>query len=195
MLQYSSMQKYLFSALLFLILCTDVFAQALEISKIDKSDSSAVSIELNNVILLKSLSLHNDTLKLPSYKSNNKEYFYFSILDRNLKNKIIEEIKNKNTEYKTAGNNTEYKINKFFIPREPKTAKAFVSVIFNDKIEVNCTVLNGKYGLWVAWPSKKENNKWNKLFYINDKQLKEKIEKEILETYAKKLKNDKSKEQ
>lgn len=188
------MQKYLLTFFLSFIFCANIFAQPLEISKIDKSNLSSITIEFNSKLLFENLALKNNTLILPSYKSKNKEYFYFSILDRTLKNNIINEIKSENTEYKTTETKIEYKINKFFIPKEPKTAKAFVSVIFNDKIEVNCTILNGKYGLWVAWPSKKENNKWNKLFYINDKILKEQIEKEILETYGKKLKDDKSKE-
>ncbi len=138
--------------------------------------------------------MKNNNLIIPSYKSKNKEYFYFSILDRNLKNTIIKEIQSENKEYSANETKIEYKINKFFIPQNTKTAKAFVSVIFNDKLEVNCTVLNGKYGLWVAWPSTKENNKWEKLFYINDKELKEKIEKEILEIYDRRLNNAKSKE-
>ncbi|MBQ3834216.1 MAG: septation protein SpoVG family protein, partial [Elusimicrobia bacterium] len=168
-----------------------LFAQTpLEISAMDKTDLSSISIDFNNILSFKNLSLKNNTLIIPSYKSNNKEYFYFAILDRNLKNKIIEEIKNKNIEYKTDENKVEYTINKFYIPQNPKTVKAFVSVIFNDKIEVNCNVLNGKYGLWVAWPSKKENNKWTKMFAINDKELKNKIEKEIIELFNKKAKDD-----
>ena len=64
-----------------------------------------------------------------------------------------------------------------------------MSVIFNDSIEVNCNILNGKYGLWVAWPSIKEKDKWTKIFNIKDKNLKDEIDTELLKFYKKK-KND-----
>ena len=59
----------------------------------------------------------------------------------------------------------------------------------NDAIEINCNVLNGKYGLWVAWPSIKEKDKWIKIFNIKDKNLKDEIDTELLKFYKKK-KND-----
>lgn len=186
------MQRHLLTILLSLVFCTNIFSQPLEISKMDKSNLSSVFVEFNNKLSFKNLSLKNDTLVIPSYKSGNNEYFYFSFLDRNLKNEIIKEIKSENKKYSSNETRIEYKINKFFIPNNPKTAKAFVSVIFNNKAEVNCTILNGKYGLWVAWPSKKEKDKWTKLFYVNDKELREKIEKEIIEKYKQKTTGEKT---
>ena len=64
-----------------------------------------------------------------------------------------------------------------------------MSVIFNDNIEISCNILNGKYGLWVAWPSIKEKDKWIKLFNIKNKELKEEIETKLLKLYKPK-KND-----
>ena len=40
----------------------------------------------------------------------------------------------------------------------------------NDLFEVNATIMNGKNGLWVQWPSiKQQNFKWKKIFIIKDK--------------------------
>ena len=70
-----------------------------------------------------------------------------------------------------------------------------MSVIFNNNIEVNCNILNGKYGLWVSWPSIKESNDWRKIFEIKDKSLKDKIETELIKHYKQKRNDDKLKKE
>ncbi len=48
MVKYGGMQKYLLAILLSLILCANIFAQPLEISKMDKTNLSSFSVEFNN---------------------------------------------------------------------------------------------------------------------------------------------------
>ncbi|MBR3628214.1 MAG: septation protein SpoVG family protein, partial [Elusimicrobia bacterium] len=121
-------------------------------------------------------------------------FFYF--LNRDLKNNIIKIANDKNSNIiDNKRNSVEYKINKCNIIKNPKTVLAFMSVIFNDAIEINCNVLNGKYGLWVAWPSIKEKDKWNKLFEIQDKKLKEDIETELIKYYKRKKNDNKLKKE
>jgi DNA-binding cell septation regulator SpoVG len=125
----------------------------------------------------------------PFYENNGNKYYFFYFLDRNLKNDIIDKINNKNNSFSKDNDKIEYKINKCNIVKNPKTILAFMSVIFNDNIEISCNILNGKYGLWVAWPSIKEKDKWIKLFNIKNKELKEEIETKLLKLYKQK-KND-----
>jgi DNA-binding cell septation regulator SpoVG len=125
----------------------------------------------------------------PFYENNENKYYFFYFLDRNLKKDIIDKINNKNNSFSKDNDKIEYKINKCNIVKNPKTILAFMSVIFNDNIEISCNILNGKYGLWVAWPSIKEKDKWIKLFNIKNKELKEEIETKLLKLYKQK-KND-----
>ncbi|MCR4663196.1 MAG: septation protein SpoVG family protein, partial [Endomicrobiaceae bacterium] len=112
--------------------------------------------------------------------------------NRDFKKNIINTISNKDNINKNSKEKIEYKINKCNIVKKPKTILAFMSVIFNDNIEVNCNMLKGNYGLWVAWPSVKENNKWTKLFNIKNKELKEEIETKLIKLYKQKRNDTKS---
>lgn len=181
--------KFIF-IFLCLFFCQNVFSQTFDVSFIDAKNLSDISIEFNNVIEIHGLKLENadseETLKSPFYKSKNNKYYYFTFLDKKFKENLISEIKSNKNIYKNFQRKIDYKINKFKIIDTSSKAKAFVSVIFNDAIEIQCSVLNGKYGLWVQWPSEKKGNKWIKLFIIKDDDLKYKIEKEILVLYHQK---------
>lgn len=184
-----NLYKFIF-IFLCLFFCQNVFCQALDVSFIDAKNLSDISIEFNNTIEIHGLKLgkygNKETLQSPFYKSKNNKYYYFSFLDKKFKENLISEIKSNKNIYKKSTQEIDYKINKFKIINTSSKAKAFVSVIFNDAVEIQCSVLNGKYGLWVQWPSEKRKNKWMKLFIIKDADLKYKIEKEILILYHQK---------
>lgn len=67
--------------------------------------------------------------------------------------------------------------------------KAFVTVVFNDAIEVEVRVMSGKYGLWVAYPTRNittekiQKPQWLQQFNIIDKELKQKVNTAILNRY------------
>jgi len=178
------------SAFFCLFFCQTVFSQPFDVSFIDNKNLSDISVEFNNTLELRGLKIEKDgnkeILTVPYYKSKNNRYDHFYFLDRQFKENLISEIKSSKNIYKKNASTVDYKINKFNIIEKTSKAKAFVSVIFNDKIEVQCSILNGKYGLWVQWPSEKRGNKWKKLFLIKDAELKYKIEKEILVLYQQK---------
>lgn len=184
-----NISKFVF-VFLFLFFCQKGYCQTFDISFINHKNLSDISIEFNNTIELHGLKLKiaddKDLLISPYYKSKKNQYDYFSFLDKQFKDRIIAEIKSNKKIYKKEYQNIDYKINKFNIINSSSKAKAFVSVIFNNLLEVQCTILNGKYGLWVQWPSEKQNNKWNKLFIIKDSNLEYNIEKEILQLYHQK---------
>ena len=179
----------------FLIFSSKIYAQdLLYITKIDKQ-KDFISIELNNSLEIHNLKITDNnntkTIISPQYQNKSTKYSYFSFLNKQFKEDIINSINtNKITEqedYKIA-----YKINKFKIINS-KTLKATFSIIFNDLFEVNATIMDGKNGLCVQWPSQKKEDKWNKIFIIKDKNLKKDIEDKIINKYNKDIENDKFK--
>lgn len=185
--------KRIFSLLLIFLFSIEVYSADLEVTKIINLNNK-ITIEFNNVLQLKDFTFADDNLISPFYESKGNKYYFFYFLDRNFKNEIIKNLKDKNNISKDTKKPIEYKINKCNIIKNPKTTLAFMSVILNDTIEINCNILNGKYGLWIAWPSIKNKDVWNKIFEIKDKNLKEKIEIDLIKYYKKKKNDAKLKE-
>jgi len=181
--------KYLLSLLLIFLLSMEIFSVELKTTKITNTGNK-IDIEFNKTLQLKDFKLVDNNLVSPFYESKGNKHYFFYFLNRDFKNNIIKAAKDKsNTIIESTTVPIEYKINKCNIVKKPKTILAFMSVIFNDTVEINCNILNGKYGLWVAWPAIKEKDKWNKLFEIKDKNLKEEIETKLIKYYKQK-KND-----
>ena len=187
--------KLIFS-LFILFLASNLYSQILHITNIEKQDNF-ISIELNEILEICNLKLSSVNEKysiiVPKYQSKTSNYNYFSFLDRSFKDKIINLINNNIVEQtdNDTRNDITYKLNKFNIINS-NILRATFSIIFNDLFEVNATIMNGKNGLWVQWPSlKQQNNKWKKLFIIKDKKLKDAIEKEIINKYNKDIINGK----
>ena len=173
-----------------LIFSSKIYSQdLLYITKIDKQ-KDFISIEL--IHNLKITDNNNiKTMISPQYQNKNTKYSYFSFLNKQFKEDIINSVNtNKITEQEE--NRIDYKINKFKIINS-KTLKATFSVIFNDLFEVNATIMNGKNGLWIQCPSQKKEDKCNKLFVIKDNDLKKDIEDKIINKYNKDIENDKFK--
>ncbi len=183
------MKRFLFVLLLFLF-CIRSYALDLNLTKITNQNNK-INIEFNNTLQLHDFILKDGTLISPYYENNGNKYYFFHFLNRNFKNNIVNKINNKNNTFTNTKEKIEYKINKCNIVKNPKTILAFMSVIFNDNIEINCNILNGKYGLWISWPSIKEKDKWIKIFNIKDKELKEEIENALLKYYKQKKNDDK----
>lgn len=179
-----------FFIVLFLLLffSIDIYAATLNITKLTKTNNK-INIEFNNTLQLSDFTLENNNLISPSYESKGNKNYFFYFLNRDFKTSILNAINKKEKINTNSKGKIEYKINKCSIVKNPKTILAFMSVIFNDSIEINCNILNGKYGLWVAWPSIKGKDKWIKIFNIKDKNLKDEIDTELLKFYKKK-KND-----
>lgn len=189
-----NMYKFISFFLLLVFFYASLYCQTFGVSFVNNKNLSDISVEFDNVIELHNLKLETDknnaVLITPYYKSKKRQYHYFSFLDKNFKDSVISKIRTGAADkIQDSVSNVDYKINKFNIVDDLPVARAFVSVIFNDLIEVRCSVLKSKHGLWVQWPSKKQNDKWNKLFVIKDKALKDKIENDILNLYNSKNSN------
>lgn len=180
--------KFILSLLFFVFITTNIFAVELKVTNIVKTDNN-VNIEFNSNLTLCNFILDNDSLISPYYENKGTKYYFFYFLNRNFKNQIIDKIKAGTNKFLKSDENIEYKINKCSIVQYPKKIVAFMSVIFNDTIEVQCNMIKGDYGLWVAWPSIKEKDKRNNLFKIKDKKLKKEIETMLIKFYKQKRDN------
>ncbi|MDR2399439.1 MAG: SpoVG family protein [Endomicrobium sp.] len=153
----------------------------MKVTKIKKS-GGFYEIVLNNDIKISGIFFADNTLEFPKYEGKNKNYKQFSILNRNFKNYLLQSLLNNKT--LTGEFSTSFKINKMSVLKNNKNLKAFVSVIFNDDIEVECRIINGKNGLWVAWPSSLKNNVWVKNFRFINKNLQNNVEKKLITDYT-----------
>ncbi|MDR1087360.1 MAG: SpoVG family protein [Endomicrobium sp.] len=153
----------------------------MKVTKINKSDGFC-EIILNNDIKISEIFFTNNSLEFPKYERKNKSYKQFSILNRNFKNYLLESLLN--NKILIGEFSTSFKINKMSILKNNKNLKAFASVIFNDDIEVECRIISGKNGLWVAWPSNLKNNVWVKNFRFINKDLQSNVEKKLITDYA-----------
>ncbi|MDR2192601.1 MAG: SpoVG family protein [Endomicrobium sp.] len=167
------------AAILFCACC--VYAE-LFITDIEKN-ADEYTVTFNNSIKISGVSLSNGKVSFPEYARGGKIYKNFSVLQREFAKKLFEDIE-ANKISKTSAE-TAFKINKFKTIASHKTIKAFASVIFEEKFEVECRIMDGKYGLWIAWPSKKIGTSWKKEFIIINKYLKNNIENELIQRYNK----------
>lgn len=188
--------KYL--VVLPLLLCLYTFMAGGEIivtnvQVIKSQNYSEAEITLNKSLMIKDISVMQAGgriyLKFPEYISKKKRSYPQVML---LTKQANEEVKNavinrKPSIFKEAQpGNVSYKIVKFSKFKKESNLKAFVSISFNDAVQVECKIIDGRNGAWVAWPAvkSKKTGKWNKQFIIIDKKLKETIEQDLLEKYA-----------
>jgi DNA-binding cell septation regulator SpoVG len=153
----------------------------MKITKI-KKNAQIYDIVLNNDIKILNIFLKNNQLEFPQYKSKHKIYHQFSILKRDFRNYLLDALVYDKTslgQYITS-----FKVNKISVLKNNKPTKAFASVIFGDDIEVECRIVSGRNGLWVAWPSNLKNDIWVKNFMFINKNLQKQVEKKLITDYT-----------
>jgi DNA-binding cell septation regulator SpoVG len=169
------------SLIVFLNFYTSLYAE-LQITKILQNDG-LFDVVLNDDIEVSNISLRNNDIEFPVYKGKNKIYRQFFVLKREFRQYMVNSLsKNKIAPKKII--DTSFKVNKLSILKNHKTIKAFASVIFNNDIEVECRIMNGRKGLWVVWPSNKKNDIWIKDFRFINKNLKQAVEKKLITDYT-----------
>jgi DNA-binding cell septation regulator SpoVG len=62
--------------------------------------------------------------------------------------------------------------------------KAFAKVDFGDGLEIECRVLTGPRGLWVAWPARKQDDTWVDQVMFIDTALKHAVESAVIAHYC-----------
>lgn len=164
----------------------NVFPADLLITAIEKNNNK-YDITFDESFQIRNISLINNEgkneISFPVYAGSGKSYRQFGILKRDYRHYLNDSIANTKTSEKTSTVN--FKLNKFSITGRHKTIRAFASVIFDDEIEVECRIMEGRNGLWTAWPANKYGGEWISEFVFLDKQLKSSVEAELINTYNK----------
>ncbi|MDR2351178.1 MAG: SpoVG family protein [Endomicrobium sp.] len=153
----------------------------LKITRIQKT-AEFYEIVLNNDIKISNIFLRDNVLEFPKYKNKNKTYKQIVVLRKDFKNYLLGALLSNNI---FSGKCiTSFKINKMSVLKDNKSIKAFASIIFDDDIEVECRIMNGKKGLWIAWPSDLKHCIWIKNFTFINKNLQKDIEKKLIIDYT-----------
>jgi DNA-binding cell septation regulator SpoVG len=69
--------------------------------------------------------------------------------------------------------------------RRPSSIKALATVRFNNALDVECKVMDGRNDRWIAWPARKPSGggQWIKQVTITDETLRGAVEAELLDAY------------
>ena len=187
------MQKFKIFLIFCFFLGSSLFSQEIDykvssILSVSTDLYTRVRIVLNNYLVIENIKLFDSgTIEFPSYNSKN-DYTYDQIIfvDLNLEKYILDMIK-LNSEEKSIFNakNVIYEIKKIhYIPNSKRLAN--VEILLDNKIIMILGVMRGNKGEeWVSYPSIKVGNKYYKTIYFLDKNLKSKIEKDIILEFKK----------
>jgi DNA-binding cell septation regulator SpoVG len=170
----------IFVVVIYLSLSSVSFAD-LKVTEIQKT-AEFYEVTLNNDIKISNIFLRNNVLEFPKYKNKGKTYKQITVLRKDFKNYLLDALLSNNI---FSGRCiTSFKINKMLLLKDNKSIKAFASIIFDDDIEVECRIMNGKKGLWIAWPSSLKHVLWIKNFTFINKNLQKNIEKKLIIDYT-----------
>ena len=171
----------IFLILFFIIIFLNCAFASLKITAISNKNNK-FNIILNSSIQILNIELKNNELNFPTYKSKSKQYQQFSVLKRDFKIYLKDSLLGN----KILSNNRDisFNINKLYILKNNKTVRAFASVIFDNEIEVECRIMQGRNSLWIAWPGNKINDRWVKNFKFIDRSLQKKIETKLIVDYT-----------
>jgi len=185
--------KKLVSALLFLIafsaqlFCDEIAVT--EVKKIETAGRAVYELTVNNCILIKEIEVFEQagkkTIKYPQYVSQKKRaypqvVFLTGQSKEAAKNAVLGGLSGKYPKQ-----TTKFEITRFSRFKKESSLKALCAVAFNGALEVECKIIDGKNGPWVAWPARKnaKNGRWVGQVIITDKKLRENIEGELLSRY------------
>ena len=148
------------------------------------------SVVLNNAIKISEIKVKeiggNTRLEYPAYvNKKGKVYPQIKILDPAFEKDVIDAIVRKEPAAKTS-NQISYKVSKYSpFTRGGSKLKVFCAMTFNNKIEIECKIMEGKWGGWVSWPARapEGGGTWINQVEIKDKKLKSVVEKTLTDKY------------
>jgi len=148
------------------------------------------SIVLNNAIKIMEIKVKETSgktrLKYPEYVSKaGRVYPQVKILDPQLERDIITAI-NKKESSGNASNEISYKISKYDpFTRGGSSLKVFCAVVFNDKIEIECKIMEKDRGPWISWPARAPSGggRWINQVEIKDRKLNNVIKDALTKRY------------
>jgi len=83
-------------------------------------------------------------------------------------------------------NQVSFKITDWFRLRRAGKRKVNAEVTFNNVLAISCGVMEGKNGMWIAWPSrppKEGRGRWKRQIYIRDEKVRGTVESLLLTKY------------
>ena len=148
------------------------------------------SVVLNNAIKISEIKVKeiggNTRLEYPAYvNKRGKVYLQIKMLDPAFEKDVIDAIVRKEPASKTS-NQISYKVSKYSpFTRGGSKLKVFCAMTFNNKIEIECKIMEGKWGGWVSWPARapEGGGTWINQVEIKDKKLKSVVEKTLTDKY------------
>ncbi|MDR1941786.1 MAG: SpoVG family protein, partial [Endomicrobium sp.] len=147
------------------------FTAGAELSVTDiENNKNGMSVTFNASLKISGISLSDGKIIFPVYANKGKVYRQFSVIKRDAALSLYNSLKSNIVSKNSSA--ISFKINKFKINNKESSIKAFASVIFEDVLETECRVMDGRYGLWVAWPSSKNGKNIQKQLEFIDKTLK-----------------------
>ena len=166
----------------FLLICCAAYAE-IKVTGFEKNGDE-YCVTLNNRIKISGIKLKGNEIEFPFYVSKGVVYRQISVLDRDYKKYLTGVIeKGSAPDSKNAGGEISYKINKFKALKKRGSIKAFMSVIFDGRLEAECRVMDGKNGIWIAWPAVKKESGWVKNFEFTDLKFKNEVESSLIGYY------------
>jgi len=165
---------------------------SVEVTPVESAGSikAIASIVLNNAIKISEIKVKKisgrTSLKFPEYVSKRgRVYPQVKVLDPAAEKEIISAVRKEEPSAETS-NKISFKVSKFSLfNRSSSKLKAFCSVVFNNKIEIECKVMEGKWGPWISWPARPPDGggKWIQQVEIKDRNLAKAIEKALVSRY------------
>lgn len=180
---------FIAQCLLFIsLVAVGLSASELEVTSV-RSSSSTYTVTFNNSIVLKTLKLKklgdNYFVVLPEYIAKNKRvYPQARVLTKEVNDALINAMLNGKTTSNSALK-VEYVVKKISQYQKKSNLKAFVTVVFNEGLELEFKLISTRNGLWLAPASIKTGEKYKKIVELLDRDLSASIEREVIDKYNK----------
>ncbi len=148
------------------------------------------SVVLNNAIKISEIKVKDiagrTKLDFPAYvNKRGKVYPQIKILDPAFEKEVTDAIVRKEPSSKPSSQ-ISYKVSKYSpFTRGGSKLKVFCAMTFNNKIEIECKIMEGKWGGWVSWPARapEGGGTWINQVELKDKKLKSVVEKSLTDKY------------
>lgn len=154
--------------------------------KVDCGKYKRVRLVFNNYFVIENIKYFKDgSIEFPSYEAKSKnKYPQVVILDPNLEQHVLKTIKSyKDEVFNFDVNKVKFRTNEISDIKNAKKRKSNIELVIDEKFLVVLGIMKNKDGLWVSWPSTKEDGYFHKDVYVLSRNLKEKIEKYVLIKY------------
>lgn len=151
--------------------------------------SPEVSVTLNGFLVIKEIKVRQVgdriSLQFPEYVSRKKRVYPQVVLLTRQANEAVRKAVAGGKAEAGKAISTRFAISRFSPFRGRSVIRVLATVSFNDAVAVECKVMEGKNGPWIAWPSRKskESGQWVRQVVFTDKRMKEAVEQALLERY------------